>query len=140
MSAGQVLDALGELIAALAAFAAKVPSKSFMAIPGGIRPTPEAVESFEETVYRFRDRCGPTYKILNANFIESLEAFEAGRVIDAVSPLLQGVEQLVALHKEEKVKFTSVEQDRIRDLHRRLEKILPEAGKPEIDLPHPTTY
>ena len=136
----QVVDTLGELIAALSAFAAKVPAKSFMALPGGIRPTPEAIESYEDIVYRFRDKAGLTYKVLNGLFVESLEAFEGGRVFDSVPPLLQSVEQLVELHKEGKIRFTQTEQERIREFHRRLEKILPEASKPEVDLPPPTSY
>ncbi len=140
MEPGQILDIFGELIASLSAFAAKVPAHSSMAIPGGIRPTLEAIESYEEIVYRFRDGAGFTYKTLNSYFLESLEAFEAGRVFHVVPPLLQAIEQLVELHKEEKVTFTSVQQDKIRDLQRRLQKILPETTKPEVDLPPPTTY
>jgi hypothetical protein len=137
----QVVETLGELIAALAAFAAKVPAKSFMAMPGGIRPSLETVESYEEIVYRFRERAGKsTFKVLNTYFLDSLEAFEGGRVFDAVPPLQQAVEQLVEFHKEEKVVFTSAERERIRQYHRRLEKILPETSKPEVDLPPPTTY
>ncbi len=137
----QVIETLGELIAALAAFAAKVPSKSLMAMPGGIRPTLETAESYEEIVYRFRDKAGKsTFKNLTTYFLDSLEAFEGGRVFDAVSPLQQAVELLVELHKEEKVIFTSAERDRIREYHRRLEKILPETSKPEVDLPPPTSY
>ena len=136
----QVIDALGELIAALTTFAAKVPAQSFMSIPGGIRPTEEDIESYEETVYRFRDRAGLTYKGLSPLFIDSLEAFESGKVFDAVPPLQQAVEQLVELHKDEKVQFNKAEQDRIRDLYHRLHKLFPEANKPEVDLPPPTTY
>jgi hypothetical protein len=137
----QVVEIFGELIAAIAAFAAKVPSKSLMAMPGGIRPTLEIAESYEEIVYRFRDRAGKsTFKVLNTYFLDSLEAFEGGRVFDAVTPLQQAVEQLVELHKEEKVTFTTAEQHRIREYHRRLEKILPETSKPEVDLPPPTSY
>ena len=137
----QVVEILGELIAALAAFAAKVPSKSLMAIPGGVKPTLEVAESYEEIVYRFRDKAGKsTFKVLSPYFLDSLEAFEGGRVFDAVRALELAVEQLVELHKEEKVTFTPAEQDRIRDYHRRLEKILPETSKPEVDLPPPTTY
>jgi hypothetical protein len=137
----QVVEILGEMIAALAAFAAKVPAKSMMAMPGGIRPTQEIAESYEEIVYRFRERAGKsTFKVLNTYFLDSLEAFEGGRVFDAVPPLQQAVEQLVEIHKEEKVTFTSADQDRIREYHRRLEKILPETSKPELDLPPPTTY
>ncbi len=137
----QVVETLGELIAALAAFAEKVPAKSFMAMPGGIRPSLETVESYEDVVYRFREKAGKsTFKVLNTYFLDSLEAFEGGRVFDAVPPLQQAVEQLVELHKEEKVEFTSAERDRIREYHRRLEKILPGSSKPEVDLPPPTSY
>ena len=137
----QVVDTLGELIAALAGFAAKVPATSFMAMPGGIKPTLEAVESYEDIVYRFRDRVGKSaFKILQPYFLESLEAFEAGRVFDAVPPLQQAVEQLVELHNEETVKFSSSEQNRIREFKQRLEKILPGKNKPEVDMPPPTSY
>jgi hypothetical protein len=137
---GQVVDALGELIAGLAAFAAKVPAKSMVALPGGFRPTPEAVEAYENTVYRFRDRVGVTYKSLPPLFVESLEAFEAGKVFDAVPPLLQCVEQLVELHNQETIKFSPPQQQRLRDYHRRLEKLIPEATQSELDLPAPESY
>jgi hypothetical protein len=140
MTTVQVLDAFGELIAAVAALAAQVPAKTFSAIPGGIRPSEEATEKYETIVYRFRDQAGPPYRVLYAFFVDSLEAFEAGRIFDAVPPLLQAIERLVDLHKEEKVSFNSAEQNRIREFQQRLEKILPEANKPEVDLPTPETY
>ena len=136
----QVIDTVGELIAALATFAGKVPAQSFMSIPGGIRPTEEAVESYEETVYRFRDRAGTTFKALCPLLLDSLEAYEAGKVFDAVPPLQQAVEQIVEIHKDEKVKFSKPDQERIRDLYHRLHKLCPEANKPEVDLPPPTSY
>ncbi len=140
MDTAQVLDTFGELIAAVAALAAKVPATSFMAIPGGIRPTEEALDTYEIVVYRFRDQAGPPFRVLYRFFVDSVEAFEAGRIFDAVPSLLQAIEQLVDLHKEEKVCFSSTEQDRIREFQQRLEKILPEASKPEVDLPTPETY
>ena len=140
MDTAQVLDTFGELIAAVAALAAKVPATSFMAIPGGIRPTEEALDNYEMVVYRFRDQAGLPYRVLYRFFMDSVEAFEAGRIFDAVPPLLQAIEQLVDLHKEDKVCFSSAEQDRIREFQQRLEKILPEASKPEVDLPTPETY
>ena len=138
--ADQVIDTFGELLATLATFAAKVPATSFMVNQSGMRPTEETVEGYESIVYRFRDRAGITYKVLTSFFIDSLEAFEAGRVLDAVPPLLQSIEQLVGLHKEEKVQYTPQQQNRIREFHQRLEKILPETNKPEVDLPTPESY
>ncbi|MDH5427476.1 MAG: hypothetical protein OEZ57_06375 [Nitrospirota bacterium] len=137
---GQVVDTLGELISSLAAFAAKVPAASRMTLPGGIKPAEEAVEVYEEIVYRFRDRAGATYKPIPPLFVKSLEAFEAGKVFDAVPPLLQCIEQLVDLHNQETIKFTHEQQQRMRDYHRRLEKIVPEAKQSEVDLPTPDSY
>jgi hypothetical protein len=137
---GQVVDTLGELIASLAAFAAKVPAASRMTLPGGIKPAEEAVEVYEEIVYRFRDRVGATYKPIPPLFVESLEAFEAGKVFDAVPPLLQCLEHLVDLHNQEIIKFSPDQQQRMRDYHLRLEKIVPEAKQSEVDLPTPDSY
>ncbi len=137
---GQVVDTLGELISSLSAFAKKIPAASRMALPGGVKPTEEAVEAYEDVVYRFRDRAGATYKPLPPLFVESLEAFEAGKVFDAVPPLLQSVEQLVDLHNQDIIKFSLEQQQRMRDYHRRLEKIVPEATQSEVDLPAPDTY
>ena len=139
LDADQVIDTFGELLAALSAFAAKVPAKSFM-VNQSIRPTEEAIEGYENIVYRFRDRSGMTFRVLNSFFLDSLEAFEAGRVFDAVPPLLQAIEQLVALQKDEKVQYNTQQQNRIREFHQRLEKILPDANKPEVDLPTPESY
>ena len=137
---GQVVDTLGELLSSLSAFAAKIPAASRMTLPGGVKPTEEAVEAYEKIVYRFRDHAGVTYKPLPPLFVESLEAFEAGKVFDAVPPLLQCVEKLVDLHNQETIKFTPEQQQRMRDYHRRLEKIVPEAKQSEVDLPTPDSY
>ncbi len=137
---GQVVDTLGELISGLSAFAAKIPAASRMALPGGVKPTEEAVEAYENIVYRFRDRAGATYKPLPPLFVDSLEAFEAGKVFDAVPPLLQCVEQLVELHNQEIIRFTPDQQQRMREYNRRLEKIVPEAKQSEVDLPTPDSY
>ena len=137
---GQVVDILGELISGLSAFAAKIPAASRMSPPGGVKPTEEAVEAYENIVYRFRDRAGTTYKPLPPLLMESLEAFEAGKVFDSVPPLLQCVEQLVDLHNQETIKFSPEQQQRMRDYHRRLEKIVPEVTQSEMDLPKPESY
>ena len=137
---GQVVDTLGELISSLSGFAAKIPAASRMSLPGGVKPTEEAVEAYENIVYRFRDRTGATYKPLPPLFVESLEAFEAGKVFDAVPPLLQCVEKLVDLHNQETIKFIPEQQQQMRDYHRRLEKIVPEAKQSEVDLPTPDSY
>ena len=137
---GEVLDAFAELVASLSNFAAKGQVKSFESLPGDVRPTPEAVENFEDIVYRFRDRAGLTYKPIPPLFIESLEAFEAGKVFNAVPPLLQCIEHLVDLHNQDTIHFIPDQQQRVRDFKKRLEKIIPETTQSELDLPTPDTY
>ncbi len=140
MDAAQMLDTFAALLAALAALAAKVPAKSFMHMPGGLRPTDEAVDQYETTVCRFRERAGTTWRGLNEFFVASLEAFEAGRIFDAVPPLFQALERVVESHKDGAVRLTAAEQERVRDFHRRLETILPDAHTPEVELPKPESY
>jgi hypothetical protein len=53
---------------------------------------------------------------------------------------LQCVEQLVDLHNQETIKFTPEQQQRMRDYHCRLEKIVPEVKQSEVDLPTPDSY
>lgn len=53
---------------------------------------------------------------------------------------MQSVEHLVELHHQQTVTFTSPQQQRLREYHRRLEKIVPEATQPEVDLPTPESY
>ena len=137
MDSARVLDAFGELIAAVAALAAQVPATSFSAIPGGIRPTEEAIDKYETVVYRFRDQAGPPYRVLYAFYVDSLEAFEAGRIFDAVPPLLQGIERLVDLHKEEKVQFNSAEQNRIREFQTAPRKNSPGSQQARSGSSHP---
>ena len=140
MNTDQALDIIGNIIATLTTFSAKIPAQSFMVQPGGIRPTPEAVEAYEDAVYRFRDGAGMTYKGMTPFLIESLEAFETGQVFHVVSPLLQALEQLTEIHKGGKVSISEREQSRLLEFLRRLHKIFPDATKPEVDLPPPTSY
>ncbi len=135
-----VLETMGELVASISNFAAKGQVKSYESLPGDVRPTPEAVENFEEIVYRFRDQAGMTYKPLPPLLIDSLEAYEAGKVFNAVPPLLQCIEHLVDLHNQDTIHFTPDQQQRVREFHKRLEKIVPEANQSEMDLPTPDTY
>ena len=139
MDTAQVLDTFGELIAAaVAALAAKVPATSFMAIPGGIRPTEEALDTYEIVVYRFRDQAGPPFRVLYRFFMDSVEAFEAGRIFDAVPTLLQG-DRAVGGPAQRRKSLFSVPQSRIafREFQQRLEKILPEASKAGSGSSHP---
>lgn len=139
METDGLLDIIGEMIATLATFSAKVPAQSFMNQPGGIRPTPEAVEAYEDAVYRFRDGAGKTFKSLTPFLIESLEAFETGEVFHVVPPLIQALDQLVEIQKIGHITLSERDNTRRVEFLRRLYKIFPDAIKPEVDLPPPTS-
>lgn len=141
MHLNDVLDLVGNLVSALRAFSAKVPAYSPTSImPGGFKPTPEAVESYEQTVYRFRELAGKSvYKPLPPLCIESLEAFEAGRVYDAVQPLLIALDQLEQLIHDHDIQKAASDQERIKEYRAKLHRILPSTIKPEVDLPKPET-
>lgn len=139
MQLSEALDLIGNLVASLRTFSAKVPAYSPTSIlPGGFKPTPEAVESYEQIVYRFRDQAGKSvYKSLSPLCIESLEAFEAGRVFDAVQPLLIAMDQLEQLIRDHHINQSSGDQERMKEYRAKLHRILPSTLKPEVDLPKP---
>ena len=59
MTCHDVLDILGGLISALKAFGGKLPPVVHLSsLPGGIKPTPEPIDTYETTVSRFRDQSG----------------------------------------------------------------------------------
>ncbi|MDE3225461.1 MAG: hypothetical protein KGN30_08635, partial [Nitrospirota bacterium] len=61
MTTGEVLEIIGSLVSALKAYCAKLPAVVHLSmIPGGVKPTPEAIEAYEQTVYRFRTQSAPT--------------------------------------------------------------------------------
>ena len=56
LETSEVLDMVGTLITHLKAFSAKLPAVVPMAsVPGGVKPTVEAVDAYEQTVSRFRE-------------------------------------------------------------------------------------
>ena len=64
MTCHDVLDILGGLISALKTFGGKLPPVVHLSsLPGGIKPTPELIDTYETTVSRFRDQSGKsTYR------------------------------------------------------------------------------
>ena len=89
MQTADVLDAMGGLVAQLKMYAAQLPPIVHLsAVPTGVKPKFEAIEKYEEIVSRFRSQsAGTSYKGLNELFVESLEAFEVGRLLGSVQPL-----------------------------------------------------
>ena len=133
-SLSEVLDVLGSLIAALKTYSAKLPPVVHLtAVPGGIKPGPEVVETYEQTVYRFRTQSGgTTFRRLTDRFIDSLEAFEAGNLLGAIQPLLAVLDHLDRMHRDKEIAISSPDGKRVQEYRTALHKILP-GSKPELE-------
>lgn len=134
MQTGEVLDAIGGLSSQLKAYAAKLPAIVHLTIvPTGIKPKPEAVDDYEAIVSRFRNQsAGTAYKGLNEAFVESLEAFEVGKLLGSVQPLLAVLDHLERMQRDQEITADQADARRIAEYRAGLNKILP-GNKPELD-------
>ena len=134
MQTADVLDAMGGLVAQLKMYAAKLPPiVHLLAVPTGVKPKCEAVEEYEEIVSRFRSQsAGTPYKGLNELFVESLEAFEVGRLLGSVQPLLSALDHLELMQRDKEIDIGRSDEKRTGEYRSALNKILP-GNKPELD-------
>lgn len=134
MQTADVLDAMGGLVAQLKMYAAKLPPIVHLsAVPTGVKPTFEAIEEYEEIVSRFRSQsAGTPYKGLNGLFVESLEAFEVGRLLGSVQPLLSVLDHLERMQRDKEIEIGRNDEKRTGEYRSVLNKILP-GNKPELD-------
>jgi len=134
MQTGEVLDAIGGLSSQLKAYAAKLPAIVHLTVvPTGIKPKPEAVDDYEAIVSRFRNQsAGTAYKGLNEAFVESLEAFEVGKLLSSVQPLLAVLDHLERMQRDQEITTDQADARRIAEYRAGLHKILP-GNKPELD-------
>lgn len=134
MQTADVLDVIGGLTSQLKLYAAKLPPVVHLtAVPTGVKPKMEAVEDYEEIVTRFRNQtAGTPYKSLNESVIESLEAFEVGRLLGSVQPLLAVLDHLERMQRDKEIEVGRIDEKRIAEYRGALHKILP-GNKPELD-------
>jgi hypothetical protein len=134
MQTADVLDAMGGLVAQVKMYAAKLPPIVHLsAVPTGVKPTFEAIEEYEEIVSRFRSQsAGTPYKGLNELFVESLEAFEVGRLLGSVQPLLSVLDHLERMQRDKEIEIGRNDEKRTGEYRSLLNKILP-GNKPELD-------
>jgi len=134
MLTADVLDTVGGLTAQLKTYAAKLPSIVHLAVvPTGIKPKFEAIEEYENIVSRFRNQSsGTAYKGLNESLIESLEAFEVGKLLGSVQPLLAVLDHLERMRRDKEIDVGRTDEKRISEYRAVLHKILP-GNKPELD-------
>ena len=130
----EVLDAVGGLAAHLKSYAAKLPSIVHVsALPSGLKPPFEAVESYETIVSRVRSQsAGTPYKALNESLVSSLEGFEIGNLLGAVQPLLSALDHLERMQRDKEIEMGRMDEKRLREYRAALHKVLP-GNKPELD-------
>ncbi|MBM4132670.1 MAG: hypothetical protein FJ245_02780 [Nitrospira sp.] len=134
MTTGEVLEIVGSLVSALKTYCAKLPTVVHLSmIPGGVKPTPEAIEAYEQMIYRFRTQSAPTpFRSFTDLFIESLEAFEVGKVLAAVQPLLAVLDHLERMQQDKEIVIASADDKRLKDYRQSLYKIMP-GNQPELE-------
>ncbi len=134
MEANTVLDLLGELLAQLKGYAAKLPAVVHLAsVPSGIKPKPEAVEVYEQALSRFREQSGRSpFKGLQDYLLESLEAFEIGNLLGAVQPLLAVLDQIDRMQGDNDIRMSATDERRMGEYRAALNKILP-GSQPELE-------
>ena len=134
MQTADVLDAMGGLVAQLKIYAAKLPPIVHLSsVPTGVKPKFEAVEEYEDIVSRFRSQsAGTPYKVLNELLVDSLEAFEVGRLLGSVQPLLSVLDHLERMQRDKEIEIGRIDEKRAGEYRSALNKILP-GNKPELD-------
>ena len=133
-TSSELLEVIGSLVSALRTYAAKLPAVvSLSAMPVGLKPSPEAVTAYEQTVYRCRSQgAGSPFRGLMDLLIESLEAFEGGRLLGAIQPLLMVLDRLEAMQRGKELVMSAAEEQRIKEYRASLNKILP-GNQPELE-------
>jgi hypothetical protein len=134
MQTGDVLDAIGGLSSQLKTYAARLPAIVHLTVvPTGIKPKPEAIDEYESIVSRFRNQsAGTAYRGLNEAFVESLEAFEVGKLLGSVQPLLAILDHLERMQRDKEIPADATDTRRNVEYRVGLHKIMP-GNKPELD-------
>jgi hypothetical protein len=134
MEMNEALDVLGSLVSQLKLYAAKLPAVVHLSlVPTGIKPTLETVEAYELAISRFRSQSsGSALKGLNDLLLESLEAFETGKLLSAVQPLLAVFDHLDRMRRDKELNVTTADEKRLGEYRAVLTKILP-GSQPELE-------
>ena len=134
MQTADLLDIIGGLTSRLKVYAAKLPPVVHLAaVPTGVKPQLEAIEEYEDLVSRIRiHSAGTPYKILNGALLESLEAYEAGRLLGAIQPILALLDQIERMKGDQEIEVGRIDEKRIHEYRSVLRTILP-GNKPELE-------
>lgn len=134
MLTAEVVDAVGGLASHIKSYAAKLPPiVRLSVVPSGVKPSVEAVDSYETIVSRLRSQsAGTPYKGLNESLVSSLEAFEVGNLLGAVQPLLAVMDHLERMQRDKEIEIGRMDEKRLAEYRAALHKVLP-GNKPELD-------
>ncbi|OQW37911.1 MAG: hypothetical protein A4E19_12095 [Nitrospira sp. SG-bin1] len=134
MLTGELLDAIGGLTAHIKSYAAKLPVVVHLgALPSGVKPSFEAVDSYETIVTRVRSlSAGTPYKALNESLVLSLEAFEIGNLLGTIQPLLAVLDHLERMQRDRDIEVGGRDEKRLTEYRVALHKVLP-GNRPELD-------
>ena len=103
-----------------------------------MKPPAVVVRQYEEAVYAFRDQPLPgAVKGVRQLLLESVDAFEAGRVLDAGRHVMLALEQFEAAGKESAVSITPEQAGALGQFRSRLFKLVvpsPELKQKRADL------
>lgn len=133
MLTAEVLDVIGGLTAHVKTYAATLPAIVHLkAVPSGVKPAAEAIDSYEVIVSRAqRQSAGTPYKVLNDLLISSLEAFEQGNLIGTVQTLLAVIDHLERMQRDQEIEVGRLDEKRLAEYRVILRKVLP-GNQPEL--------
>jgi hypothetical protein len=104
----------------------------------GLKPAPVLVRQFEDAVYNFRDQpLSGAMKSISHLLLDSVEAFEAGRAIDAGRAVMSALEQFDAAGEESGVNVTPDQKQLLGQFRTQLFKLVvpsPELKQKRIDI------
>lgn len=100
------------------------------------KPPSVSVRQYEAAVYAFRDQRLPgEVKGVSALLVESLDAFEAGRILEAARCVMQAIEQFEAAGKEAAVTIAEDQSARLGQFRSVLFKLInpgPELNQQDV--------
>jgi hypothetical protein len=130
----EIVEIIGSLVAALRTYASKLPTVSPISlVHSAITPTPDVVTVYEQAVLRFRKQAGAApFRSINDLLVESLEAFEGGRLLGAIQPLLMALDHLDAMLQAKSLILLPAEVTRLQEYRATLNRILP-GNQPELE-------
>lgn len=132
MDAGSLITAVEQLLGPIRdSYSQQAAARSH-----NLKPPSVAVRQYESAVYAFRDQRLPgAIKGVSALLVESLDSFEAGRILEAARCVMQAVEQFEAAGKEATVTLTEEQSAKLGQFRSVLFKLInpgPELSQQEI--------